>query len=166
MFVLVWLVKSHCVSKKYIFEIFHIFMSPTMRGFVPGLVSSDSETYLCVLDDFRDIWDILCFYRKPKFNSELKLENYVIFYICDWVQVNIPKMELNFEIRGQLDWRTLGTEAGLVWHDSHTKQGVACEPWAPHANLPSLPAFDPRHSHGTCLIHFVFEFSKRFYCMH
>ena len=52
-----------------------------MCGFVPRCVPSDSETYLCVSDDFRDIWDIPCFYRKLKFNSELRVESYVIFHI-------------------------------------------------------------------------------------
>ena len=58
-------------------------MSPTVCGFVPRLVVSDSKTYQCVSDDFRDIWDIPSFYRKSKFNSELKLESYVIFHIYD-----------------------------------------------------------------------------------
>ena len=54
-----------------------------MCGFVPRLFLSILETYLCVLDDFQDIWDIPCFYQKSKFNSELRVESYVIFYICD-----------------------------------------------------------------------------------
>ena len=54
-----------------------------MCGFVPRCVPSNSETYLCVSDDFRDIWDIPCFYRKSEFNSELRVESYIIFHICD-----------------------------------------------------------------------------------
>ena len=89
-------------------------MSPTVCGFVPRLVPSDSETYLYVSDDFRDIWDIPSFYRKPKFNSKLKLESYVIFYIYDWVRVNIPKTELNSKFRGQ-NWTEDHLERKSVW---------------------------------------------------
>ena len=87
-----------------------------MCGFVHRWVPSDSETCLYVSDDFRDIWDIPCFYRKPKFNSELKLKGYIIFHIYNWVRVNFPKTELNSEF-----WVQNWTE-GFVCHDCNTKR--------------------------------------------
>ena len=133
-----------------------------MCGFVHRWFPSDSETCLYVSDDFRDIWDIPCFYRKPKFNSELKLKGYIIFHIYNWVRVNFSKTELNSEFRVQ-NW----TE-GFVCHDCNTKRGgmwwhvcgnfsfLPRWPCHTHAQFDSLPALLARGHTRLCLFFFFF----------
>ena len=79
-------------------------------------------------------------------------------------------MELNSEfrvLRSKLDWKSLGTEVGLVWHESHTKRDwrVTHVHHTPKSSL--CPHFANAITHATHIwCHFVCDFSWLIYCMH